>query len=530
MGLFSKLFSSPQAAPQAVKAGVTTRASTEPDQSSSGPRTGNPGTQNYFEALSETTDRTRIPLYSTALRAVLQGFNREKLAYLGRYLYDNDGNVSYAIDSIANYSVPIIPMASTKDAEANKGYEAYFDEWCKRSDFTGRFHFGMIQRLICKAFDREGDILPEMTAEHGFPQLRVYETWSVTSRGVPSSMKQCDGVGIDENGVVTGYWVIKQNDGLTTIPRAGDAKFISANTAVLLYDADGVASYRGLTPIRRGLNDVRDSKDIKGFSKLATKIGAALAAVIEGEDVLEENDWGNDTGNGDTDTGNAPPEDATQQEKKITMAELLGGDIPVLGKGKLHQLDNKQPGERVLEMLEHLGGCFINGLGVPSAFFLNKKATGPGQRGINGQAQRKFNERQEIMARFVEWVWVRVIAWGITYDGLPAVPGWNKCEWQGPPKVSIDDGADANAWREDVGCGLMTRQNHYANRQLNWQRETDQGFIEDDYILTKANALAKKQNVPVELILNRWGYAEAKKPQAAGGESDKSTEETQTQK
>jgi hypothetical protein len=103
-----------------------------------------------------------------------------------------------------------------------------------------------------------------------------------------------------------------------------------------------------------------------------------------------------------------------------------------------------------------------------------------------------------------------VIGWGIANDGLPSEPGWNKIEWQGPPKVSIDDGDDASSWREDVASGLMSRREHYANRSLNWQREVDQGFIEDDYIITRANQLAKKQNVPVSVILSRWGYQQQK--------------------
>ena len=83
----------------------------------------------------------------------------------------------------------------------------------------------------------------------------------------------------------------------------------------------------------------------------------------------------------------------------------------------------------------------------------------------------------------------------------------------GPAKVSIDDGQDANAWREDFANGLMNRREHFGNRNRNWQRETDQGFAEDEYILTRANALAKQHNVPVSLILSKWGYQANNTPQ-----------------
>jgi hypothetical protein len=514
MGFFSKIFSAQNPFKQSASpAPIKADSSDVPGAQETGPRTAQQGTMNYYEALSDSDDRSRIPLFALAARTILQSFNRDKLAFLARYLYDNDGNVSYAVDQIANYCAPIIPMAATKDSNANTVYENYFDSWCKRCDFTGRFHFGTLQRLICKSFDIEADILPEMRADHGFPQVKLYKSWKVNSFGIALD-KACDGVAIT-NGVVTGYYVVDVDtlpslSLLRTLPK----RFVSANTAKLLGEIEDYGSYRALTPIRRGMNDVRDAKDIKGFSKLAAKIGAALSAVIQGADVEEENVWADDDNNqpisdADAAAQGVPP--ATQQEKKITQADLIGGIIPVLPDGKvIQQLENKHPGALVMELLEFLGGGMISGLGVPAAFFQTKKMTGPSQRGVNGQAQRKFNQRQEALAAFVEWTWVRVIAWGIQYDGLPAVAGWDKIEWQGPPQISIDSGEDATAWRDDVSAGLMTRQEHYAKRSLNWQRETDQRFIEDDYILTKANALAKKQNVPITVILEMWGYAQQK--------------------
>jgi len=476
----------------------------------SGPRNIQSGTMNYYEALSASDDRSQIPLYSLALRTAIQSFNRDRLAFLGRYLYDNDGTVAYAVDQIANYSAPIIPMARTTSPDINKIYEEYFDDWCKRADYTGRFHFGMLQRIICKQVDTDGDLLATVNDKHGFPQVQLIEGWRVNSRLVANdNITHIDGVRVDLEGVVLGYYTVDAVNVLgSTLIGTKAPSYLEAGQAFLLYDPDRFSSYRGITPIRRGMNDVRDAKDIKGFEKLATKIGAALAAVIEGADLLEEDVWENNTGNEEgTQPGNQPPADATQQELRLSKAQLLGGDIPVLPPGqKLNQLKNDRPGALIMEMLDYLGGCFVAGLGVPPGFFLDRKLTGPTQRGVNGKAQRKFDKRQEMLAHFVEWVWVRVIGWGIAHDGLPAQDGWNRIEWQGPSKVSIDDGDDAASWREDVASGLMSRREHYANRSLNWQREIDQGFIEDDYILTKANALAQKQNVPVTVILSRWGY------------------------
>ena len=465
----------------------------------------------YFEALTVSDTRSRIPFYGLAVRRLQQTFLRLQLAFLGEYLYDNDGNVGYAVDQIANYSAPIVPMACTADQSVNKAYEDYFEDWCKRADFKGQHNFAMLQRLACKAIDTTGDVLPLMDAAHGFPQVRLIEGSRILSLNAGDKNAD-DGVKTDSDGVVLGYYVVDPVDIFGTILiNKNPPKFIPASEAFLLYDPDHVNSCRGYSPIRRGSNDVRDAKDIKGFEKLATKISAAMAAVIEGADTVSEDDWIPPQGQSPQ---SQPPE--VSQQTTVSKTQLLGGEIPVLPPGqKFNQLRNDRPGERIVDILDYLAGCFVAGIGLPPGFIVDQRMTGPGQRGINGKAQRKFDKRQETLANFVEWVWVRVIAWGITHDGLPAVPGWNKCEWQGPAKVSIDDGQDANAWREDFVSGLMNRREHFGNRNRNWQRETDQGFAEDEYILSKANALAKQQNVPVTVILSRWGYQTNNTPQDA---------------
>lgn len=503
-----------------------------------GPRQVDTGFTNYFEALNATQDRTPIPLYIFALRSILQTFNRVQLAFIARYLYDNDGLVSLAVDTIADYCTPVTPIAATGDTEVNKAHNEYFEDWKKRADFSGRFHFDTLERLISKSLDVDGDILPVMTDEHGFPQVQLLETWRIDSRAVQDrGVKHIDGVRVDEKQVTLGYYAVDSFNnfviGLTP------PKFISRNEAMLLYDPDRFSSYRGMSPLRRGGNDIRDAKDIKGFEKMATKISSALAAVIEGGGFEEEDVWGNDTGdpldppqdNPDGPmAGNKPPSKPTQQEQKLSVAELLGGDIITLPEGKkLNALNNNRPGERVIDMVTYLGGYMVSGLGLPPSFIIQGGHTGPGERSVNGKAQRKFDNRQLTIANFAEWAYVRVIGFGIANDGLPTAPRWDKPEWRGPSKVSIDDGRDAQQWRQDVQTGLMTRQSHFGNRSMNWQTETDQGFTEEDYILERASKQAEKYKVPIELILNRWGYSAARPAPTTtpGGEDQKPNQEKQ---
>jgi hypothetical protein len=49
----------------------------------------------------------------------------------------------------------------------------------------------------------------------------------------------------------------------------------------------------------------------------------------------------------------------------------------------------------------YLAGCFVVGLGLPPAFFLDEKLTGPNQQAVNCKTQKKFDHRKQVAARIV---------------------------------------------------------------------------------------------------------------------------------
>jgi hypothetical protein len=127
------------------------------------------------------------------------------------------------------------------------------------------------------------------------------------------------------------------------------------------------------------------------------------------------------------------------------------------------------------------------------------------------------------LARFIEWYWPRLIAWGIEHDGLPAGDGFDRVKWLGPAEVSIDAGREMAQEREDVAHGLMTRHRHFGNRSLDWKGETDQGFDEDEYIITQAQERGKRLGVDPMILLARRGFdtKAVQQPDEKGEEKDK---------
>ena len=231
------------------------------------PRTAAPTSRGYYEALNDSPDRTPVPDYGSVIRNAVRGYSRERLARLGDYFFDNDGLVGYAVTTIANYSVPITPQAAGSDAEVNRAYDSYFSQWSRRADYTGRFDLDTIQRVACIGLDTKGEAAAILTEENGIPQLQLIPVCRITDRYLETpDPHSIDGVKHNGKGVIVGYYVYGDD---------GNTQLISSDCMVLIYDPERSEDYRGISPMRRGLNDVRDAKDIKGFEKLATKISSA---------------------------------------------------------------------------------------------------------------------------------------------------------------------------------------------------------------------------------------------------------------
>jgi hypothetical protein len=441
---------------------------------------------------------------------LLSKFNRLQLASVARYLWDNVGMVFYATDLVANYSTPMVPRAATLDRKWNEAANMFFDDWAERADFTGRFDFWDLQRLSSFYLDTDGEVFALWTDEAGFPQLQFLESWRI-EKATAADDRIFDGVQLDTKGRVLGYWLDSKSR-------------LAGNTLVHLFDLERFTNYRGISPIRRGANDMRDAGDIKGFQKVLSKLSTALTLAIEGPP-LEENPWGTPPEPaGESSTEEEPPAESNEKQRGFTVADLVAGDIPTVPEGhELKQVNTPSAPANNIDVIGYLAGCFVAGLGLPPAFFLDEKLTGPNQRAVNGKAQRKFDRRKQVASRLGRSAWQRVIASGIDSGAIPGIDGWARCDFIGPSKITIDAGREMAQEREDVARGLMTRRDHYGNRGRSWRRETDQVFEEIDYILDRAKEVAAEHGIPVETVMASFGLNAGKGQPSAGQPDQKAT-------
>ncbi|MCZ7635742.1 MAG: phage portal protein [Verrucomicrobia bacterium] len=415
--------------------------------------------RHYFEALNVMDHRTPVPAGGTSWLAY---YSRQRLGQIARWLWDNSGMVYYATDLIANYSTPMIPRAATQDRKWNEAANAWFDDWAARADFYGRVDFYGLQRAASFYVDTDGEAFIHWVDLDGLPQVQLVDCWRIDKRSSAQDLVD-DGVQLDAVGRPVGYWL----DQKTLLP---------GNTITHLAEWDRSTGSRGLSPIRRGSNDMRDGQDIKGFQKVLSKLSTTLTAVIQGRIPVQEGPFGVPA----IVRGEAVPAGSTTEDnetqRSYTVAELLAGDIPVLLEGQeLKQVNTPSAPTNNIEVIQFLAGSFVAGLGLPPAFYLDEKLTGPNQRAVNGKAQKRFGKRKAVISRLSRDAWLRVIAAGIDSGRLPAAPGWERCDFIAPAELTIDVGREMAQEREDVAFGLMTRRDHYGARGKMWQRGDGSG-------------------------------------------------------
>lgn len=446
----------------------------------------------YLDALTTTFERPYIYGAELPRDGSSQILDRRRLSQLTRWLCDNNGLVAYAIDTIANYSVPVVPQAATTDAGWNDAAELYFAEWSDQADHGRRFGFEEIQRIACASTDLDGDIAVQAVYDGGVKLVLIeaHRITTPTTFSIDPLIR--DGVRLDSEGRLDAYMVTDDDRKWTPVP---------ADQVFLWFDTDPSRpnSFRGVSPMRRGLNDVRDAKDIKGYEKLAQKIHASLAAVIEGANGIEPIVFGNTYTADDQPAVNPPPAKAPD---KLRVTDLLGGTIPTLPEGQvLKPIETNRPSANAREFLDSLAASYVMGLGIPPAFFLDQRLTGPNVRAVNAKADRKFVNRQRLARRFVRWTWLRVIADAIDNKILPGGPDWWRLSFQTPPRLSIDIGGEEYSDIAAVEKGMSSLADYHAKRGRDSRRWGRAQIAERAQIIAAAQSTAESMGVPVEWLL-----------------------------
>lgn len=444
-------------------------------------------------AVTNSPSRTR--LFWTPQDYIKEMPRFSRLIQLGkaRKFYASDGLTRGAIGTFARHTVGtgIMAQAQTDSEEANDAYERYWKNWCKIADWNGRLSFNRMQQIICKAVDRDGDIFILMLkTPSGFPKVQLIESHRIGNlasddmTAAKDGSRWVDGVRLSADGTPLAYRL------KTTAPDGREShRDIEASSVIHVVDPDRVNEVRGVTSLYHALNTLHDRYDILAFEKKGVKRDSQTRAVLKTQNgsAIEGEDW--DTEEIDAD-GN-----------KVVLAKTKDGETEIISTDEeLTPWQSDRPSPTFVGFLDHLIRDVCIGLGLPFEFIWSpEKLGGTAQRFILEQAQRRIEERQQLLIETVlNRLWFWVIASGIKRGDIPSSENYWDVKWQCPSKITVDAGREAQQEREDLKMGLTTEAESFSKRGKDWREERNQREREIRDLLTRAKAIAKEYDIPVQ--------------------------------
>ena len=191
--------------------------------------------------------------------------------------------------------ITIEPQPRTKDGDIHEDFAreilALWRDWCKRPEVTWQHDWPAAQRLLCRAWVRDGDTFASRLLgsvaglNHG---TRVpYSLELIESDSVPLDYyDEARGIvqGIERNawGRPVAMWVYKTDPAkLFNFTTVADLKRVPAERMLHVKLVDRMLQARGLSIFASVLTRLDDVKDYEESERIAAKVAASMAAFIK---------------------------------------------------------------------------------------------------------------------------------------------------------------------------------------------------------------------------------------------------------
>ena len=436
------------------------------------------------------TKRQHIYVTPQDTRTDVTNQSRKQVLGLARYWFYNSPVVRGAIDCMVRNSIgPGIKMQSrTSDEGWNQATEEWLANWSLACDVRGLLDWNTIQQVATRTMLRDNEVFILLTDNgDGWPMLQMVEAHRCETPDYLQGEKRIiDGVRVNAQGRPLSYY----------INLGQDNKFseIQSPDLIVLAERDRADELRSLSRLVTCLNLIQDREEILTNTMVSVKRASAIGLALEGEGSA----------------GFFGPETTTNDG--ITTDRVFGGGAiwNVPNGRKIREIKDDRPSPNLSEFMDQFLRAVASGLGLPYEYLWKADLSGPSQRFVLAQAQRRFDEiSQAIITQLVSRVRLWALAKAIKRGDLTQPRGmdrWWQSTFHTPKQTTIDAGRDSAADREDLKLGLTTYADIYAARGEDWQDAIDQKIAEQIYIRQKCDA-AGIQVSDVQFIPNQQAPA-----------------------
>jgi lambda family phage portal protein len=390
----------------------------------------------------------------------------------------NSGMVRQIVGDLVLYTVGdgFRAQAHSADPAWNTAAEAYFAEWSRRCDITGRFSFNDLLRISERRWVLDGDFfLAKVRNGTGAAKLQGIEAHRVGDPEGQVPERMHDGILFGAYGEVQAYNVYRSD---------GSSRLILANAMMQVYDPEYVSGARGLPLLQHSLNDIQDEMEILALEKSAVKDAAEITRVLK----KAGGEFGPDLAS----------ELASNPQAADALGVGLGGKFLALEPGEdLVSFQSNRPSPTFNGFLEAIQRDIARGI-LPYEFTNDpSKIGGAVVRLVVAKMDRVASRHQQILIdQICNPTWGYVIGDAIAKGELPDIDGWNKSSWTTPKRVTVDAGREAAQDRADLEAGLKSMSELYSERGMDFKEEMTRRADDMAFILETS----KRTGVPVWML------------------------------
>jgi lambda family phage portal protein len=259
-----------------------------------------------YDAAQSSTQRVR-PTDARSPDGVMENAG-EKVRKWARHLDENHditiGVLDVLVNNVVGNGISIEPMVMTKGGKpavkVNKAIRGLIKDWVKRPDVTGEMPFGEAQRLACRGWLRDGEVLiqhvrgPRIQHFGKVPySIELIEPDLLPFEPITGKDNVIHGVEKDGWGRPVNYYLYQQHPGGVSIPfkplRTGDLRPVPARDIIHLKFTRRFRQTRGVSVLHGVIQRLADIKEYEESERIAARVAASLTAFIQkGEDFVGE--------------------------------------------------------------------------------------------------------------------------------------------------------------------------------------------------------------------------------------------------
>lgn len=392
----------------------------------------------------------------------LDGYTRWQMLKYCRHLYRNSPFIRGLIERLVTYTVGtgLHPVPVSSDPKWNARAMRGFAAWSRLPCVNTRWTFGQYQRVTQRSKFLDGEMFSYKTyGESGRARIQALPSHRIrgdNGGGLAPLMNADDGIDYDKTGRPISYKVSVDPEGKTLRP-------VPADLVVHHLSPFLPGSKRGEPLLASAVNWARDVDDIIVIEKAAVKSHGLTSEVVK------------------TATGELEEEQllikgaGTSQDPTNFYKKMFGPDVRVLRHGDEFDLvASQRPSPAWSGFIEFLTQTICLSANIPPSVLLQIKVGGADTRRDLAAAQRTFELWQADLSGELQGIWEYWAESEIEDGSLVDPPDdWRLVEWQCPKAMTVDDGRERQADRQDVAAGLMTRREYWGRYGLNPDDQED---------------------------------------------------------